>query len=76
MSAPEPPASLADEVARLEALAQLLEADGLTPEQLRDLADEALAIAQRVSVLLADVRGGGRAAGDSGPTEAPSAPGA
>jgi hypothetical protein len=76
MSAPEPPAGLPDEVARLEAVARLLEAEGLTPEQLRDLADEALAIAQRVSVLLADVRGGRAAAGDAGPPEPPSPPGA
>ena len=75
MSAPEPSASLANEVARLEALAQLLEADGLTPEQLRDLADEALTIAQRVSLLLADVRGGGAGA-NSGPPAAPNSPGA
>jgi hypothetical protein len=57
MSPADQPASLAEEVARLEELARVLETDGLTPEQLRDLADEALAIAQRISGLLAGARG-------------------
>jgi hypothetical protein len=64
MSPEDQPVSLAEEVARLEELARVLETDGLTPEQLRDLADEALAIAQRVSGLLADARG-------TAPPEAP-----
>lgn len=59
MTAPETPAGLAQEVARLEELARALEAEGLTPPQLRDLADEALAIAQRVSGLLADTQAAG-----------------
>jgi len=59
VSAPEAPAGLAAEVVRLEEVARALEADGLTPAQLRDLADEALAIAQRISGLLADARGAG-----------------
>lgn len=41
------------EIARLEALAEALDADDLTPERMRDLADEALEIAQRVSALIA-----------------------
>ncbi len=68
MSPADQPANLAEEVARLEELARALETDGLTPEQLRDLADEALAIAQRVSGLLADAR---RAAPAETPPPAP-----
>jgi hypothetical protein len=56
MSTPDTRAMLAEAVARLEAVALALEADGLTPVQLRDLADEALALAQRVSELLAASR--------------------
>jgi hypothetical protein len=56
MSTPDTRAMLAEAVARLEAVALALEADGLTPVQLRDLADEALAVAQRVSELLAASR--------------------
>jgi hypothetical protein len=52
-------AALKAEIARLEALADALDAGDLTPERMRDLSDEALEIAQRVSGLIA-------AAGDSG----------
>lgn len=57
MSVPEPHTSLADEVARLEQVARRLETEGLAPAELRDLADEALEIAQRISGLLADAQG-------------------
>jgi hypothetical protein len=56
MTAPETPGDLAHEVARLEEVARALEAEGLAPAELRDLADQALVIAQRVSALLADTR--------------------
>jgi hypothetical protein len=56
MTAPETPGELAHEVARLEEVARALEAEGLAPAKLRDLADEALVIAQRISALLADTR--------------------
>lgn len=73
MSPADQPASLAEEVARLEELARVLETDRLTPEQLRDLADEALTIAQRVSGLLADARRSAPAEGPPGtpPAERP-----
>jgi len=70
MSSDDPHASLAEEVARLEELAQALEAEGLTPLQMRDLSDEALAIAQRVSALLADARGAA-SAGEGAPAGPP-----
>jgi hypothetical protein len=57
MTAPETPGDLALEVARLEEVARALEAEGLAPAELRDLADQALVIAQRVSALLADAGG-------------------
>jgi hypothetical protein len=66
MSPAERPARLDEHVARLEELARMLESDRLTPQQLRDLADEALAIAQQVSGLLADVRRAAPAAGPPG----------
>lgn len=53
-----------DEIVRLEALAEALDDDDLTPERMRDLADEALEIAQRVSALIAD----------AGPIRGPSDP--
>jgi hypothetical protein len=73
MSQANQPASLAAEVARLEELARALETDGLTPVQMRDLSDEALAIAQRVSALLADARGAspGSGAPDGPPAAGP-----
>lgn len=44
---------LADAAARLEEISVLLDGGDLAPAQLRDLADEALEIAQRISVLIA-----------------------
>ena len=74
MSSADPRARLAEEVARLEELARALEADGLTPLQMRDLSDEALAIAQRVTALLADLRGvasAGPGMSGAGPADIP-----
>ena len=69
MSVGDESAPLAREIARLEELARSLEGDSLTPLEIRDLADEALAIAQRVAGLLADARdaGSGRGAGGDAP---------
>ncbi len=58
-----PPEPLRAEITRLEALAEALDRDDLTPEQIKELSDRALEIAQRVSTLIAD-------AGTSGPDEA------
>ncbi len=71
MNPADPPARLADEVARLEVVARALESEGLTPAELGDLADEALAIAQRISGLLADARGPGAGPAGTPPSGAP-----
>ena len=54
---PEP---LRAEIVHLEALAEALDRDDLTPEEVKELSDRALEIAQRVSTLIA-------ASGASGP---------
>jgi hypothetical protein len=41
------------EIVRLEALAEALERDNLTPDEMKELSDRALEIAQRVSTLIA-----------------------
>jgi hypothetical protein len=53
MTDPSTPPEIQAAIARLEQIAQLLESDEQGPQQMRDLADEALEIAQRVSGLLA-----------------------
>lgn len=67
MTGGSPPEGLQGQISRLEALAGKLEADGLSPGQIKVLADEALEIAQRVSSLLADARDAGPPPGDSTP---------
>lgn len=74
MSTGDDSARLVDEIARLEAVAHSLETDDLTPAEIRDLADEALVIAQRVAALLAEAREhrpGEGAAGAAAPAPQP-----
>jgi predicted GTPase len=63
-TAPEIQAALT----RLEQIAQLLESEGHSPQQMRDLADEALEIAQRVSGLLTETLSDAPEPPESGPT--------
>jgi hypothetical protein len=54
---------LAAEIKRLEEIARELDAENIPTERLRDLADEALEIAQRVSDVVATM--------SAGPADAP-----
>lgn len=58
---PEP---LRAEIVNLEALAEALDRDDLTPDQVKELSDRALEIAQRVSTLIAE--SGASGSGDTG----------
>ena len=68
MTGPAGPPEIQAAVVRLEQIARLLESADRSPEQMRDLADEALEIAQRVSGLLADALSGESRTLDAGPT--------
>ncbi len=68
MSDPSTTPEIRAAVARLEQIAQLLESEGQSPQQMRDLADEALESAQRVSGLLAGALGDAPVPPESGPT--------
>jgi hypothetical protein len=68
MSDPSTTPEIHAALTRLEQIAQLLESEGHSPQQMRDLADEALEIAQRVSGLLAETLSDAPVPPESGPT--------
>jgi hypothetical protein len=51
------------EIVRLEALAEALDRENLTPAEMKELSDRALEIAQRVSTLIAESGAAGLGAG-------------
>ena len=61
---PQPADPLRAEIIRLEALAEALERENLTPDEMKELSDRALEIAQRVSTLIA--ASGSAGAGEGG----------